>query len=812
MSTVSSSARSRLALRVYGALLAATALPMLAGWLAIYPLNQALAGGLLAAYGGVILVWPNLWLLILPALWPVIDLAPWTGQIHFTESDALALATLSALGLREALMPPPATNVDAAPVQLRVVALGLFGLLGLSVALSGWHGLGGIPRSFDPAALVGYETPYNALRVGKGFVFAFALIPFLHKAIRRGGEVILNRFCAGIALGLLSCALAALWERLAFTSLTDFASEYRSAALFWEMHVGGAALDAWLVMTFPFAVYFVGHRHAGHTRALALVGTALGAYALFTTFSRVVIVAVFASALALGVQSLCGPRDGRVGPRAHWGFTALLLLAALAGLHLSFSGGGYRGLAAFAGLVLVSYMGGGAVMGMRRGQVLAGAAAGLGLTVFTVLATQWLPKGVYLSYALSFLAAAGVLLVGERRGIPPAPPLVLALLVWTAINAALVGLYWGEAAAMPGSPLAAALGLLALAGQVLAPRPLWQPRTRNVPALGVMLITGGMLVVTLGSFFMGERLAGSNEDYGVRTQHYERSFNLLDRQHRIFGLGLGHYPEAYFWNAPMPGAPGYLRLVRSAEGTYMRLGAARKPDGNSDRLRLCQRVDTDVTGPIHYRIKARTDREIHLSLDVCRKNLLYADGCAQTYFMLKPGDWQVVEGSSGKDAVAGPGWPPRFANVSLNQWSFAEVDLAEVEVFDSRGQSLIRNGDFSRDGQFWFFSSDRDHLPWHAKNLWLHAYVEQGWLGVIAFTLLLGAALIRLLRAPARLHPCSRPLLASLAGLACVAMVDSLADVPRLMVFMLLLLWLALSLRPQPQQATNSANSAPGAN
>jgi hypothetical protein len=33
--------------------------------------------------------------------------------------------------------------------------------------------------------------------------------------------------------------------------LTNFASDYRTSALFWEMHVGGAALDAWLMLSFP---------------------------------------------------------------------------------------------------------------------------------------------------------------------------------------------------------------------------------------------------------------------------------------------------------------------------------------------------------------------------------------------------------------------------------------------------------------------------------------------------------------------------------------------------------------------------------
>jgi hypothetical protein len=134
-----------------------------------------------------------------------------------------------------------------------VSALALFGLLAAGVLISGLRGLGPQPV-FDAAALVGYNTPLNALRVGKGFVLAFALIPFLHLAVRRDGEAALGRIVTGLTLGLATCGLAALWERLAFPGFTNFGADYRSSALFWEMHVGGAALDAWLALALPFAL------------------------------------------------------------------------------------------------------------------------------------------------------------------------------------------------------------------------------------------------------------------------------------------------------------------------------------------------------------------------------------------------------------------------------------------------------------------------------------------------------------------------------------------------------------------------------
>ena len=320
--------------RLYGTLAALGALAGLAIWLWMYPLDKGVAGALLAAYVVLVLMRPGSWLVVLPTLWPVIELAPWTGQIYFTESDALALATLLALGLREAIAPPAPTLNGRAPVKLNVAALTLFGLLAGSVLASGLRGLLPMP-ALEPDVLINYSSTLNALRVGKGFVLAFALIPFLHLAIRRDGDAALGRFTTGLTLGLTSCALAALWERLAFPGFTNFASDYRSTALFWEMHVGGATLDAWLMLSFPFALASLLGARSPLARGLALVAVGLGGYAIFTTFSRIVFGAVLVVIGVLGGVALLRPATPhRVEtPRGH-----PRVLLALGGAYAAFVG------------------------------------------------------------------------------------------------------------------------------------------------------------------------------------------------------------------------------------------------------------------------------------------------------------------------------------------------------------------------------------------------------------------------------------------------------------------------------------------
>ena len=57
----------------------------------------------------------------------------------------------------------------------------------------------------------------------------------------------------GMVAGLALVCLVVLWERAVYAGLFDFSLPYRTSAWFWEMHVGGGAIDAYLAMALPFA-------------------------------------------------------------------------------------------------------------------------------------------------------------------------------------------------------------------------------------------------------------------------------------------------------------------------------------------------------------------------------------------------------------------------------------------------------------------------------------------------------------------------------------------------------------------------------
>lgn len=808
MASVSASSRPavrpRASVRVLGGFIAVLAVLALAAWFAVYPLDKRLAALALGVYGALVLARPNVWLVLLPALWPVVDLAPWGGHIHFTESDGLALTTLAALGLRELFAPPAPTLPGRAPAKLRLAALLLFGLLALSVVVSGLRGGLPLPPA-DAAALVGYNTPVNALRIGKGFVLAFMLIPFLHLAIRRDGEAALDRFALGLGLGLLTCSIAALWERLAFPGLTNFASDYRTTALFWEMHVGGAALDAWLLMSFPFALLALRRIHNPLLKALLLVAVALGVYALFTTFSRIVYGGLLVSLAVLGLASWTGrkptlaqqPEEAR---HLHPASLAAVGAALLVGAGLTFPEGGFRALLAFIATALLAWPAGVYLAGNGAARFVLGVLGGLVLTAACAGVMLALPKGVYGAFAALWLLGAALLLVLKRSGAKLSGVLVTALLVGLAGTTVLISAYWNSQGRFTGSAVGALLLVALLARQAIGRTPLWQPRAADVQGVVMTLALTGMVVTTLGGYYMGSRLSNTRSDVGTRFEHMERGLSLMHgTADNLIGIGLGRFPEAYYWQIADPATPGALALVPGASGRGMQVSGARQGRLIDEVVLLTQRLPMDTVTPLQVRLKAKAAVDTKLDVQVCRKHMLYARPCADASFVLKAGaGWQAFSAELKNPEMLTTQAVPQITTLTVGTINPAPIDVDDIELLDAQGKPVIGNGDFERGGDLWFFSSDHDHLPWHAKNMLVHVLIEQGWLGVVALSALFLAGVARLARAPTRLQTHAPTLLAALVGVGAVGLVDSLLDMPRITVFMLLLGWLALNLRRPP--------------
>lgn len=242
--------------------------------------------------------WPGLWLFAVPALLPVLNFSTWTGWLVFDEFDILLLGALAGAYGRLVWSVRPGSTSEMPVSSWRTMAvLGLFGITGLLALWRGFTDAGGF--SFDWFA--GYTDALNSLRVFKSLGFALLFVPLLQRELKHSGQLAGQRLAGGMVVGLTVVTLAVLWERAAFPGLLDISTPYRTVALFWEMHVGGAAIDNYLALATPFVVWalFTAQRPLFWIAAAALA--LLTAYACLTTFSRGVYLAVAAPLLLLGL-------------------------------------------------------------------------------------------------------------------------------------------------------------------------------------------------------------------------------------------------------------------------------------------------------------------------------------------------------------------------------------------------------------------------------------------------------------------------------------------------------------------------------
>lgn len=249
---------------------------------------------LLLFWGWVLLAaWrPGVWLCVVPALLPLLNFSPWTGWIVFEEFDLLLLGALAGgYGRWGVSCPKP---VAPMPRGLSVL-LSLLAVSGLVALWRGFADAGGF--AFDWFS--GYSDALNSGRVFKSLAFALLLTPLLHHEMQVSQALAGRRLARGMVAGLTVVALAVVWERSAFVGLTDFTAHYRTVALFWEMHVGGAAIDSYLALATPFVVWALMSARNPWSWSAAAVLAVLVAYACLTTFSRGVYGAVVAPLVLL---------------------------------------------------------------------------------------------------------------------------------------------------------------------------------------------------------------------------------------------------------------------------------------------------------------------------------------------------------------------------------------------------------------------------------------------------------------------------------------------------------------------------------
>jgi VanZ family protein len=330
-----------------------------------------------------------------------------------------------------------------------------------------------------------------------------------------------------------------------------------------------------------------------------------------------------------------------------------------------------------------------------------------------------------------------------------------------------------------GAYLAYALSLTVLIiafTRILVLRARWASLAALYGTIAASLIVASPIL--LGNFAQ-QRIGASFDDLGVRVSHWEDALQLVNPglATQAFGMGLGRYPESYFYRNREGKRPATFRYESEKGNQYLKLGSG-------ERLYVEQIVSV---APAHvYRLSVdvrSSGQPAALNVIVCERTYFHSYGCESATIdnISTAGQWEHHETTLNSGRLGSGTWlarrPVKLSLEDPNAGSWVDVD--NLALVDEDGTNVVANGDFSRGNAHWFFSAF-DHWPWHIENLWVALLFEQGWFGVLAFAALVFSVPIKLLRMTYRGDPFSGAALAAMLGFLCVGLFASLFEAPRL--------------------------------
>ena len=252
-----------------------------------FPILRLWLGVGFALYAACLWRWPRIWLFALPALLPTFDLAPWSGRFFLNEFDAFVLLTAGILAL--------CNRNSGQGLRLPRALNWILLLLATSYAV----GIGMRLWPLPPITLdsfADYYSPFNSLRVAKGFIWALLLYRPLTRALKKEPKARIL-LCSGFVAGLAGVSAAAILERWMFPGLLTLDTDYRVSATFSDMHTGDGPIDVWLATSIPMLAVLLLHPKRWRFLLLAIILFLTALYTLVAMQSRAPVIALLVAAV-----------------------------------------------------------------------------------------------------------------------------------------------------------------------------------------------------------------------------------------------------------------------------------------------------------------------------------------------------------------------------------------------------------------------------------------------------------------------------------------------------------------------------------
>jgi hypothetical protein len=297
-------------------------------------------------------------------------------------------------------------------------------------------------------------------------------------------------------------------------------------------------------------------------------------------------------------------------------------------------------------------------------------------------------------------------------------------------------------------------------------------------------VSGAVLFPILTADFMRNRFNYLNRDLKTRIQHWRYVSSMRDNtiKSALFGMGLGSFPRLYSAWSEDPQKPGRYEYLKENENTYVRLHS-----GKSIYFGQIVTVKPNRRYQLSLDIRSRSPGA-RISIPICEKTTQYSSRCVTAHAVIRAsnGVWEhhemeVTTGRVGESIGPFTYW---FFRRPVTLALFPAIpntgiDVDNIQFIDETGKNQISNGDFEDGNNRWFFGAD-DHKPWHVFNVWVHLYVEQGFMGIAAFALLVILSARRLLMRIKHGDLFAVILATALLGVLIVGIAGSLLDAPRI--------------------------------